>query len=292
MDRCRFLFAHCATVLVALSVGCQQTHVRDSRAALPARHSVRADNLLVLSDFKIAQDHVLLDDLNRLRQNVSETLKLPPQRDDVVVYLFSDHASYRRYLDEMYPRLPSRRAYFVGTTYELAVYTYWGDRVGEDLRHEYTHGLLHSSLGNVPLWLDEGLAEYFEVEGEVGTLHSDYATRLTKAMANGWKPNLQRLESLEDFSEMQRIDYQEAWVWVHFMLHASPDTRATLIDYVADLKSEAEPEPLSARLTRLHPHLDARFTAYLATLQTAKVLAGASESSSFNSRQLGHQSRQ
>lgn len=275
MDRYRSLFAICATAALVLTNGCRQTHVRDSRASLPARHSVRADNLLVLSDFKIAKDHELLDDLTRLRHDVSQTLRLPPQRDDVVVYLFSDHASYRRYLDEMFPSLPERRAYFVGTTYELAVYTYWGDRVGEDLRHEYTHGILHSSLGNVPLWLDEGLAEYFEVEGKVGTLHSDYATRLTNSLANGWTPSLQRLESLVEFSEMQRIDYQEAWVWVHFMLHQSPDTRETLIEYLAELKSDADPEPLSTRLARLHPRLDDRFTAYLASLQTAKVLASA-----------------
>ena len=31
-----------------------------------------------------------------------------------------------------------------------------------DLRHETTHAVLHGLLPMVPLWLDEGLAEYFE----------------------------------------------------------------------------------------------------------------------------------
>ena len=43
------------------------------------------------------------------------------------------------------------------------VYTYWGNRIQQDLRHELTHAILHSVLKDVPLWLDEGLAEYFEV---------------------------------------------------------------------------------------------------------------------------------
>ena len=46
---------------------------------------------------------------------------------------------------------------------DLLVYTYWGDRIQQDLRHELTHALLHSVLKDVPLWLDEGLAEYFEM---------------------------------------------------------------------------------------------------------------------------------
>ena len=36
-------------------------------------------------------------------------------------------------------------------------------RVRTDLRHELTHALLHGVLQDVPLWLDEGLAVYFEL---------------------------------------------------------------------------------------------------------------------------------
>ena len=68
-----------------------------------------------------------------------------------------------------YPKLPSRRAFFVaqtrgvGRSEDLLIYTYWGERVQQDLRHELTHALLHSVLKDVPLWLDEGLAEYYEL---------------------------------------------------------------------------------------------------------------------------------
>ena len=53
-----------------------------------------------------------------------------------------------------------RRAFFVETDTQLSVYAQWGDRVAEDLRHEVTHGYLHAVVPNVPLWIDEGLAEF------------------------------------------------------------------------------------------------------------------------------------
>ena len=67
------------------------------------------------------------------------------------------------YLTRNFPSVPSRRAFFLETDTRLAVYAHWSDRVAEDLRHEVAHGYLHSVVPGLPLWLDEGLAEYFEV---------------------------------------------------------------------------------------------------------------------------------
>ena len=49
------------------------------------------------------------------------------------------------------------------TDARLAVYAQWGDRMAEDLRHEVTHGYLHSVVPDVPQWLDEGIAKFYEV---------------------------------------------------------------------------------------------------------------------------------
>ncbi|MES2793852.1 MAG: hypothetical protein V4719_29840 [Planctomycetota bacterium] len=238
-------------------------------AGLPGRHSLRADQLVVLSDFKLPAKHPLIEDLVKLRTQVSTTLKLPLKTEDVVVYLFSDELAYHQYIQTAHPGLPSRRAYFIATPKELAVYTYWGDRIQEDLRHEYTHGLLHACLQSVPLWFDEGLAEYFEVAGDKpGGIQPDYAHRLTLGIQNGWRPDLERLEKLEKTEQMQRADYREAWAWVHFLNHSSPETRQILLDYLHDLQSIAKPEPLSKRLSRDIPSFEERFLSYLAGLNT------------------------
>lgn len=270
-SRRRFLAALSASLLAA---GCQlgRNHV----VTRPAKYSVRSERLLVLSDFKLSKDHPLIQDLVTLRGQVAETLNLTFDSQQVTVYLFSDQTTYRKYLDATYPGLPDRRAYFVGTTKELAVYTFWGDRIQEDLRHEYTHGLLHSALKTVPLWLDEGLAEYFEVPGaNPGTLNDEYASRLPKALANGWHPDVTRLERIEEFSQMQRFDYQESWAWMHFLLHSSPDTREVLLGYLEELKTNPKPGNLSARLKLEYPEYSARFAAYVATLHTQRALVEA-----------------
>ena len=72
-------------------------------------------------------------------------------------------AHVRSFFRDRYPDFPKRRAFFVETDTQLAVYAQWGDRVAEDLRHEVAHGYLHAIVPSIPLWLDEGLAEYFEV---------------------------------------------------------------------------------------------------------------------------------
>ncbi len=258
----------CLIFCLLLTAGCRSA-AKNQTVHLPARHSVSAEQLIVLSDFKLGQDHELFQDLIQLREDVAATLNIPLNSEQVTVYLFSNQEEYRNYLDLTYPGLPPRRAYFVGTPKELAVYTFWGDRIQEDLRHEFTHGLLHASLKTVPLWLDEGLAEYFEVAGDTpGQINREHASRLTAALDNGWKPDMKRLEQLEKVSQMQRVDYQEAWAWVHFMLNNNPDARVTLLDYLAELKTDEKPEVLSARLPRDIPGVDERFLNYVASLNT------------------------
>ncbi len=258
------------THLLALALtvgGCQTTAHNTVR--LPARHSVHSDQLLVLSDVQLDKEHPLIADLIQLRKDVGRILELPMKGRPVVVYLFRDQKNYRRYLHVNYPGLPPRRAYFIGTPDELAVYTFWGARIQEDLRHEFTHGLLHSNLRYVPLWLDEGLAECFEVTGpQPQSINANYANRLASAMVDGWRPGLRRLERLETVREMRRDDYQEAWAWMHYMLNESPDTKEVLLEYLRELRHAPHPGPLSERLFQEVPSADRRLMSYLASINT------------------------
>lgn len=270
----RFTLTFSLLSLVLLA-GCINFPVRRDVVRKPARHSLQLENLLILSDFRIPGDHALVRELEQLREQIVSTLKLPPQRDRVTVYLFSDHVSYQQYLTATWPELPQRRAYFVGTSRELAVYSFWGSRTLEDLRHEYTHGILHASLNSVPLWLDEGLAEYFEVPGSLGEINVEHATELAAAMSNGWAPDLPRLENITEFSDMQRLDYQESWAWVHFMLHGSPETRSVLCDYLHELRRRQDAGPISRRLADWNSEFAARFHVYAGSLHSPSTVAQA-----------------
>lgn len=263
---------------VIVNSGCQFSRHSRGAIGLPANYSVKSDQLLMLSDFKLPKDHPLIKDLQTLRHQVFETLDLPYEKRTVTVYLFENKSIYRQYLQIHYPDLPSRRAYFLQMGDELAVYTYWGERIQEDLRHEYTHGLLHSTMKEVPLWLDEGLAEYFEVAGpSPGKLHPQYAPKLHQLISENWQPNLERLESITRFDELSRADYRESWGWVHHLLHHSPETRELLLGYVRDLQTK-EPEEkilsLSRRLEEQSSAYNERLLNYLAHLPVHEIPAG------------------
>ncbi len=231
-----------------LLTGCLLSRTQVAR--LPERHSVETEQLLILSDVRLSLHHPLVTDLQQLQQRITHELQLPDADRQVVVYLFGNEDAYRRYLHAAYPGLPPRRAYFVGTSDELAVFTFWGDRIREDLRHEFTHGLLHAALRNVPLWLDEGLAEYFEVVSEDSErpVHAEYVDELLAAARRGWKPDLHRLEELHDVAEMHRRDYAEAWAWVWYFLNSSDEQRSQLLDYLLELRENAHPPAFSRRL--------------------------------------------
>ena len=118
------------------------------------------------------------------------------------------------------------------------------------MRHECTHGLLHSVLPMVPLWLDEGLAEYFEVpedQRSFGNPHLRW-TRLDARMNH--VPPLVQLEAKRDLSQMSSTDYRHAWAWTHFMLHGPPEARQELVDFLADIARNNPPGLLSDRLEK------------------------------------------
>ena len=262
--------------LVLLAAGCAGAGHPDGGLApltgppRPDRYSVRVENLVLKSDAKLPRDDPLVEDLARLREEVTAALDLPPAAKDVTVFLFADEPAYRSYLDYMHPGLPPRRAYFVGTGPALHVYTFVGERTAEDLRHETVHGLLHASLPGVPLWLDEGLAEYFETP-RPGDVNGDYPETLARSVAAGWRPDLARLEAMTDFAALTRQDYAESWAWVHLMMSGD---RAVLLDHLGSLgPGGSAPVSLAARLAADRPAAPGpRLTAHVAGLLGGGVL--------------------
>ena len=161
------------TALVAVLVsGCVTFDPNAGIPPLPDRHDVFLDQLVVHSNFELPGQHRLLQELNAQRTDLSSKLALPISDEPVHVYLFADAERFGQFMQRRYPNFPQRRAFFVETDTKLAVYAHWGDRVAEDLRHEVAHGYLHAVVQNLPLWLDEGLAEYFESASRKSRLES------------------------------------------------------------------------------------------------------------------------
>jgi len=211
------------------------------------------DQLVIHSETPLPAHHRLLQELVAQRSMLAAKLALPTSGEPIDVYMFPNAERFKSFMQSKYPGLPDRRAFFIETDTRLAVYAYWGDRVAEDLRHEVSHGYLHSVVAHLPLWVDEGLAEYFEVPGGQHGLHTAHVGELRTALAKGWRPSLKRLEKLENAADMNHLDYAEAWAWMHFLLETTPKRQKLLQNYLALLRQADSAEPLSHQLRRLHP---------------------------------------
>lgn len=239
-------------LLVVLVVGtatCGGCRGLPQLAPLPTAHQVPIQQLVFHCDFELPDDHRLIRELTAEREPLYDALGLPPSSEPVHVYLFRDAEAYGQYLNRHFPNVPARRAFFVESDTELAVFAHWSDRVAEDLRHEVAHGYLHAAVPNLPLWLDEGLAEFFEVPRGKGGMNRPHADLLRDLMEhNGWQPDLDRLEGLTSAEQMGQPDYAEAWAWVYWMLTTEPERRELLTTYLMELRDQGTAEPISVQL--------------------------------------------
>lgn len=209
---------------------------------LPGKYASRHGYYVLYHDFELDPNDPIFADLDSLPDEVFGELKLPPGNAIVEVFLFDSQDRYERYMKLNYPNLALRPAYFlqiprVGGKYDLKVYAVMkGEHLRTNLRHELTHGLLHMVLKDVPLWLDEGLAGYFELPPSNAGVNPQY---LDFVRRGSFQPNLARLEKLGDGKQMEKPEYREAWAWVHFMLQSGPATKKVLQDYLQVLRTDS-----------------------------------------------------
>jgi hypothetical protein len=207
----------------------------------PAWHTIRrCGPFLLHSEFALEPHARTLRSLEELPAQFHKTLGLPVTGRPIQLHLLSSRRRYRAHVRSRVPDGATRRALYLKTTDRAYVFAYRHDKWSQDLRHECTHALIHNALPYLPLWLDEGLAEYFEQPvARTGT--HPHLGRLRWSMRLGWSPSLKRLESRRGFQDMTARDYREAWAWVHFLLHGPPPARKALADYLAAIRNDKPP---------------------------------------------------
>jgi hypothetical protein len=197
-------------------------------------------------------------ELSRLESEIQRTLGMPPAEQAIDVFLLDDARSHRALLAQLYPRVPYRRALFVQRGGHGAVYAYRHEELAIDLRHECTHALLHANLPMTPLWLDEGLAEYFEMPESERAFEHPHLSTLRWNLRLGILRTVESLEAEQELADMGGVEYRFAWGWVHFMLHGPAAAHRALVEYLADIRRGEPPGPLSARLHASVPDLEER----------------------------------
>jgi hypothetical protein len=211
------------------------------------------------AEFPLEEVRPLLADLARLQSDLVHMLRVRPASERIEVFLFRNEASYRQYLKRYLPSVPYRRALYVRQGGQGMVLAYKNGGLAVDIRHECTHALLHAALPVVPLWLDEGLAEYFEVPPLERAFDNTHLRGSRWNAMLGIVPKLKKMERIGDISEMGIKEYRDAWAWVHFMLHGADEAHEELIGFLRNIQTRTPPGLMSSRLRRRLPNLEKRF---------------------------------
>jgi len=235
------------------------------RRGLPLEHQVVRGQLQINSDFSLPSRDLLIDELAAQRERLAAKLGVEMDNEPIHVYLFDTEDRYRAFIAKEFPQFPERRAFFVESETQRAVYAHWSDHVAEDLRHEVAHGFLHAAAPRMPLWLDEGLAEYCEVGHDLEGMNRPHVELLCQLLDEGrWRPDLARLERFASVSDMTQTDYAESWAWAYWLLETSDGRRGLLRDYLQQIRSRGEPAPpLSEPVKRMDSNAEQSLVDFL-----------------------------
>src|SRR5579859_1663361 len=152
-----------------------------------------------------------------------------------------------------------------------------GDNPYHVLYHEYTHLLVHESLRSIPLWLDEGLAEFYgnseiqekdvllgrPIEGHIVLLRESKLLSLSTLFAVDYSSPYYNEENKGS------IFYAESWALTHYLLlNASQGGKNPLFDFINLLAKNVDAKA-------------AALSAFGDTAQLEKNLKGYVQQSSF-----------
>jgi len=166
---------------------------------------------------------------------------------DLNLRIFAEHEDYREYARSQGAfRSADAGGYYSHRHNEAVTFQYPDDRTTlEVARHEAVHVIVAGLMGvNTPLWLNEGLAVYFEklhVAGQYAeiTTNHDMINLARHAVSNGYPQQLMsylRLDRDTWYGEAATVHYALGYSLVHFLMESADGRRAlsALIRYKAD----------------------------------------------------------
>jgi tetratricopeptide (TPR) repeat protein len=138
--------------------------------------------------------------------------------------------------------------------------------------HEYFHAVMDTSMGSLPIWLNEGLAEYFSTFKsretavvEVGHPIEEHLVHVANHGLISWKEIFETTTHSKTYNEGDRQGsfYAQSWLLVHYLNSTDEGLRA-LGKYLSALRSgTADAEAFAEAFGEDRAAMGARAAAYL-----------------------------
>jgi Flp pilus assembly protein TadD len=198
---------------------------------------------------------------NAYRAYNARIQRVKPDNRRFRVYLFSGEAGFLGHCQDALGSAPVNAAGVYSPLLKQLLIWNLPDRetMMRTVRHEGFHQYLDRILSDAPVWLNEGLAEYYETAEHVlgrwktGLVRREYLEALAKAGQR--RHTVKELVGLtpEAFYRQARFTYPGAWALAHFMIHGPKRYRDLLDDIIAEL---AKPGAKRAAVDRVLGKVD------------------------------------
>ncbi len=153
--------------------------------------------------------------------------------------LFDDKGRFNTYKKKVAPGMGTAGGFYISRLNEASVFTSNDDqRMYDVTRHEATHAIVAGALGSAPIWLNEGLAEYFEdltfKNGMTRIVKPDesHLKLLSKTSLPGLKNHFS-MSSEQWYDEPGKTkNYALGWSLVYFLMSSDRDRQ--FLKYMLD----------------------------------------------------------
>lgn len=204
------------------------------------------------------------------------------------VYIFHERQEFQEYAkekDKQWPFLLDSRAYYVPARSEMLTYNREDENsVNRTLFHETLHQIFLHYVPDPPIWINEGLAEYFcnfEYKDGIyktGRLSQKHLALLKKMLIEGCYTPVDHLIELnhhsfhnDNFGPKEMGNYAQSWSLVYFFMNADNGKYRNLTnDYLTNLFDGKKPKDAFEKVLAKHQLsmsiLSQKWQAYFMTL--------------------------
>jgi tetratricopeptide (TPR) repeat protein len=216
---------------------------------------LRSANFLFIGDAPEGDIRAIARNLEQFRDALARAL--PNSRSQsvapTIVLVFASHRSFLPFM----PRFEGRTVEVGGIFRGGADVNYIALNVEQraaGLRtafHEYTHLLVSDTITSLPLWLEEGLAEFYEAfeerDGGESAIIGAPAAHHLQTLRGRFMP-LAELMAVDHSSPIYNenirrgLFYSQSWALTHYLLLGNRDRMPQLDRFIARLGADVQPE--------------------------------------------------
>ena len=194
-------------------------------------------------------------EFERFREALSQILPMPPvSAVPTIVVAFENSAAFRPYLPMFNGKPVKLAGFYTGTETDDMIAFAQGDREFglRVILHEYTHLVTANASHGLPLWVSEGLADFystFEIRpdgkqallGRVVAEHAELLNGTSQWLTQDQLLNVTHDSPLYNEGERRSIFYAQSWAMVHLFMTGEPNRTKELGHYVQLTTSGMEP---------------------------------------------------